>query len=142
MYCHMISGKYPCQRSLGRYAHAACPPSTGLMVRRWLISPWRHPPWQDPSAVAPVHRGKRTESKRAALTTTRGEMEPAASAVRLSSDLAPEKRIPCLVIQSAQGERHNEDNAGALHARMQARGGAVGRGQPESGIGSQDPWSD
>ena len=32
------------------------------------------------------------------------------------SDLVPEKRIPCYVIQSTQGERHGEDNAGALHA--------------------------
>ncbi len=28
--------------------------------------------------------------------------------------LAPEKRIPCRVIQSTQGERHDEDNGGVV----------------------------
>jgi len=32
------------------------------------------------------------------------------------------------VIQSTQGERHDEDNTGALHARIQARGGALVEG--------------
>ena len=45
-------------------------------------------------------------------------------------DLAPEKRIPCRVIQSTQGERHDEDNTGTLHAGVQARGGAIGRKRP------------
>ncbi|MFA6231532.1 MAG: NAD(P)H-binding protein [Rhodanobacter sp.] len=35
-------------------------------------------------------------------------------------DLAREKRTPCRVIQSTQGERHDEDNTGTLHARIQA----------------------
>ncbi len=31
------------------------------------------------------------------------------------TDLAPEKRTPCRVIQSTQGERHDEGNASTLH---------------------------
>ncbi|MEY2158613.1 BlaI/MecI/CopY family transcriptional regulator [Rhodanobacter sp. FW106-PBR-LB-2-11] len=59
----------------------------------------------------------------------------------MRSDLAREKRIPCRVIQSTQGERHDEDNAGALHARIQARSGAAGRGWPEPGLSGQDAWT-
>jgi TPR repeat protein len=44
----------------------------------------------------------------------------------LAADLALVKRIPCCVIQFTQGERHDQDNTGALHARIQARSGAAG----------------
>ena len=36
-------------------------------------------------------------------------------------DFAPEERVPCRVIQFTQGERHDEDDTGALRARIQTQ---------------------
>jgi len=48
----------------------------------------------------------------------------------------PARNVSLAVIQSTQGERHDEDNTGTLHARIQARSGSAGRGRPEPSLGA------
>ncbi|MHB1571398.1 MAG: FRG domain-containing protein, partial [Solirubrobacteraceae bacterium] len=93
-----------------------------------LVIPWVKP-YAHPFMIGPLYNPRIAAQQSCFVVTNVDDFEglvrseearlKTQSLHAIDVDLAPEKRIPCRVIHSTQGERHDEDDTGALHARIQ-----------------------